>query len=123
MKLREAQDMWKRTLQTTVFRDGHHLNNTSIDAGEGGGPPSSTQSPPTRCHPTHQNEMWKNPHFDDPRLQKPKKKVQVAFFEKKKNLQFDDKILIIVAFKKDNEKMYFLCSFSTIGKKYRDGYQ
>ena len=84
LKLREAQDMWKRTLQTTVFRDGHHLNNTSIDAGEGGGPPSSTQSPPTRCHPTHQNEMWKNPHFDDPRLQKPKKKVQVAFFEKKR---------------------------------------
>ena len=43
LKLREAQEMWKRTLQTTVFRDGHHLNNTSIDSTE-----CPSQSPPTR---------------------------------------------------------------------------
>jgi len=29
LKLREAQEMWKTTLQTTVFREIHHLNNNN----------------------------------------------------------------------------------------------
>ena len=35
LKLREAQEMWKTTLQTTVFREIHHLNNNSTESNDG----------------------------------------------------------------------------------------
>ena len=37
MKLRDAQEMWKRTLQTTVFKENHQQsvnNNNSIESNE-----------------------------------------------------------------------------------------
>ena len=35
MKLRDAQEMWKRTLQTTVFKENHQtLNNNSIESND-----------------------------------------------------------------------------------------
>ena len=36
MKLRDAQEMWKRTLQTTVFKENHQqtVNNNSIESNE-----------------------------------------------------------------------------------------
>ncbi len=48
-KLREAQDIWKRTLQTTIFKtngpsssrggSGRGARSGSADCGEGGGSP------------------------------------------------------------------------------------
>ena len=53
-KLREAQEMWKRTLQTTVFRESQHFNNNSIDASNDCHNVTSmcpNQSPPNRSVP------------------------------------------------------------------------
>jgi len=52
MKLRDAQEMWKRTLQTTVFKENHHhqtMNNNSIEANDcqfAVAPNGSHSSPP-----------------------------------------------------------------------------
>ena len=83
--------------------------------------PIPTHSLPPRLPQPPKRNVKKKKAFWDPRLQKPKKKVQVAFSEKKmkktkQNFQFDDKILIsIVAFKRQ-QKCIFYVAFPPLEK-------